>query len=131
MVKVLTIREPYVSLIKKGIKTIETRSFKTNYRGEIYIHTSLAKLNKNIDNYNEIINLIDLNDLNYGNIVLKANIYDCIKMDKNFIDNIKKNYNEYISGYYKEGYYAWLLKDIKIIKSIPAKGKLGIWNMDI
>ena len=45
IVKVLSIREPYASLIKMKIKTIETRSFKTNYRGELYIHASLSKSN--------------------------------------------------------------------------------------
>ena len=45
IVKVLSIREPYASLIKLKIKTIETRSFKTNYRGELYIHASLSKSN--------------------------------------------------------------------------------------
>ena len=43
--KVLSIKEPYASLLKDNIKHIETRSWKTNYRGEIYIHAS-----KGIDN---------------------------------------------------------------------------------
>ena len=40
--KVLSIREPFATLIKDKVKIYETRSFKTNYRGEIYIHASLA-----------------------------------------------------------------------------------------
>ena len=43
--KVLSIKEPYASLLKDNIKHIETRSWKTSYRGEIYIHAS-----KGIDN---------------------------------------------------------------------------------
>ena len=46
--KVLTIREPFVTLIKNKMKYIETRSWKTNYRGEIYIHSSVAKLSKDV-----------------------------------------------------------------------------------
>lgn len=34
--KVLSLTEPYATLIKNEIKTIETRSWKTNYRGIIY-----------------------------------------------------------------------------------------------
>ena len=41
--KVLSIKEPFASLISLGIKKIETRSWKTNYKGEIYIHASLTK----------------------------------------------------------------------------------------
>lgn len=32
--KVLSIKEPYATLIANGDKLIETRSWKTNYRGE-------------------------------------------------------------------------------------------------
>ena len=38
--KVLSIVEPYATLIKENKKIIETRSWKTNYRGELYIHAS-------------------------------------------------------------------------------------------
>ena len=41
--KVLSIKEPWASLIMNGTKRIETRSWKTKYRGEIYIHASLSK----------------------------------------------------------------------------------------
>ena len=37
-VKVLSIKEPYATLICNKKKSIETRSYKTNYRGELYIH---------------------------------------------------------------------------------------------
>jgi activating signal cointegrator 1 len=36
--KALTIRQPWASLIAAGIKTVETRSRRTNYRGPIVIH---------------------------------------------------------------------------------------------
>ena len=48
-----------------------------------------------------------------------------------FINEVKKNNNEYITGLYKVGRYGWILDDIKILKEkIPAKGKLGIWNYE-
>ena len=43
--RVLTIKEPFASLVANRIKKIETRSWKTNYRGEIYIHAGLTKVN--------------------------------------------------------------------------------------
>ena len=46
--KVLTIKEPFATLIMNKVKYIETRSWKTNYRGEIYIHSGLAKLTKEV-----------------------------------------------------------------------------------
>lgn len=53
MMKVISLLEPWASLIKENVKYIETRSWKTNYRGELYIHSSKRKLTKN--NYNEYI----------------------------------------------------------------------------
>ena len=42
--RVLTIKEPFATLISLGIKTTETRSWRTNYRGEIYIHAGIKSL---------------------------------------------------------------------------------------
>lgn len=43
IMKVLSIKEPFATLIKEGKKKIETRSWKTSYRGELYIHASSTK----------------------------------------------------------------------------------------
>lgn len=42
--KALTIRQPWASLIAEGVKTIETRSWSTKYRGPIAIHAGKAEL---------------------------------------------------------------------------------------
>ena len=44
--KVLSLTEPYATLIKEKTKRIETRSWKTSYRGELYIHASNTKIPK-------------------------------------------------------------------------------------
>lgn len=41
--KALTIRQPWASLIAHGVKTIETRSWSTEYRGPLAIHAGKAK----------------------------------------------------------------------------------------
>ncbi len=55
--KVLSIIEPWATLIKEKKKYIETRTWKTSYRGELYIHAS-KKISKNI--YVEILMLEDM-----------------------------------------------------------------------
>ena len=77
--KVLSLTEPYATLIKNGIKTIETRSWKTNYRGDILIHAGKT-VNK------EAINRVKDLNLNYSNgeIIAKAKITNCILVDDNF-----------------------------------------------
>ena len=127
--KVLSIKEPYATLIMKNKKRIETRSFKTNYRGELYIHASASKITKKVRDNKEIMSLLDSQDFNYGAIICKCNLVDCVYMTKEYVNNIKNNHQEYICGDYQEGRYAWILEDITpLAKPIKAKGQLGIWN---
>lgn len=127
--KVLSIIEPWASLIKEKIKYIETRSWKTNYRGKIFIHASLKKVSKSDQKINHLISLLKDKEFKYGYIIAEANLVDCVYMDEEFLKRIKENDTEYICGEYKEGRYAWILNDIKPLKTpIKAKGNLGIWN---
>ena len=41
--KVLTIKQPYATLIAEGIKEYEFRTWKTKYRGELLIHAGKGK----------------------------------------------------------------------------------------
>ncbi|MCI6265916.1 MAG: ASCH domain-containing protein, partial [Erysipelotrichaceae bacterium] len=50
MIKVLSLKEPFASLIKEGIKKVETRSWQTSYRGELYIHASISRSSINEKN---------------------------------------------------------------------------------
>lgn len=130
--KVLSIKEPFATLICEKKKYIETRSWKTNYRGELYIHASLTKIPKEIYE-REAFKLLDNPDFKYGYIICKCNLVDCIYMNEEYIDDMKKNnYQEYICGEYKVGRYSWVLEDIEPLDvPIKAKGQLGIWNYNI
>lgn len=127
--KVLSLMEPWGSLIKEKIKYIETRSWKTNYRGELYIHTSLKKIPKKDERIQSLVNLLQDKDIKYGYIIAKCNLVDCIYMDEAFVNRIKnENPIEFMCGEYAVGRYAWILKDIEMIKPIEAKGHLGLWE---
>lgn len=128
--KVLSLIEPYATLIKENKKIVETRSFKTSYRGELYIHASSTKIPKQFLDNVELMNLTKNLKLNFGNIICKCELVDCIYMTKEYVEDMKKNnYQEYICGVYEVGRYAWILKNISILEQpINAKGHLGIWN---
>ena len=127
--KVISIKEPYATLICNKKKTIETRSWKTNYRGELYIHASKSNISKKVRNKNGVMDILDNDNLNYGKIICKCKLIDCIYMDKNYINKIKKNKNEYTLGHYEIGRYAWILRDIEPLDNkIQVNGKLRIWN---
>lgn len=88
--KVISIKEPFATLIMNKMKLIETRSWKTNYRGELYIHASGKSLAKEFLNNQYVFELIKDLDMNYGNIICKVNLVDCIYMDEKFLKKIKK-----------------------------------------
>lgn len=128
--KVLSLLEPWASLIKENVKRIETRSWKTKYRGELYIHASKRKLTKkDLVTHSDQLKLLKNVDFKYGYIIAKCKLVDCKIMTEELIENVKHNNNEYISGVYKVGRYAWILENVEILESpIEAKGQLGIWN---
>ena len=129
--KVVSLTEPFATLICKKKKFIETRSWKTKYRGEIYIHASSTKMPLEWKNNKELMDLLENCELNYGNIICKCNLVDCVYMTDEFIESIKANKQEYICGIYEVGRYAWILEDIQELdEHIPCKGRLNIWNYE-
>lgn len=127
--KVLTIKEPFASLIKNGTKKIETRSWKTKYRGELYIHAGITKPPKQLEERKELMKLTQNLEYDFGYIICKCNLIDCVYMTKEYVEDMRQNNRiEYLCGEYKEGRYAWILDNIEIIGPIKAKGQLGIWN---
>lgn len=125
--KVLTIKEPWASLIINGYKKYEFRTWKTNYRGKILIHAGMS-LDRNmlekVKNYNLTCSK--------GYIVGEASLVDCILVDEEFNERLK-NIDPIIYGNNSHiGTYAWKLENIIMYKNqIPIKGKLGLWNYEI
>ena len=127
--KCLTIKQPFATLIAENIKKAEIRTWKTNYRGELYIHAG-----KSVDTnrLKEYIDIIDINNLDTSVIIAKCNLVDCVKIDEGYINR----YNEENkgSGYYISnkciGSYAFVLDNIEKIEEIPAKGKLSFWEYE-
>ena len=127
--KVLSLTEPFATLIKEKKKKVETRSWKTNYRGTLYIHASQTKCSSKDLHNRELMALIDNKNLNFGYIICKCNLVDCVYMTKEYVENVKKNnHQEYICGDYRIGRYAWILEDIEVINPIKVKGQLNLWN---
>ena len=125
--KTLIIREPYATLIKNKIKFVETRSWKTNYRGKVLIHSCKGKfLIKD-----KIKHLVNIDEFKYGYILCEADLVDCIYIDENYANKMENNYlNNFLCGDYNIGRYAWVLSNIRLIKPIEISGQLGLWNYE-
>lgn len=126
--KVLTLREPWASLIGEGIKHIETRSWPTNYRGELYIHAGLTKIPQKDIRMNRLAKELK-GPLHYGLIFAKCKLTDCVLINEDFANKVKgTDFLCYDCGDYSTGRYAWILSDIEYIEPIQAQGHLSIWN---
>ena len=124
--KDLTIKEPWATLIVDGYKKYEFRSWKTNYRGKILIHAGMSLESdtlKRFKNYNLTCSK--------GAIIGEADLVDCIKVDEEFINELRKiDSVVYALSNHSEN-YAWKLENvIKYDNPIYVKGKLGLWNYD-
>lgn len=126
--KVLTIKQPWASLIIQGYKRFEFRSWQTKYRGELLIHAG-----KGIDK--EAVKRLEKyipEDMPLGKIIGKVKLVDCIKMSPEFKEILlKENKDIYTDSSFKEN-YGWKLTDIqKFDKPIKAKGHLSLWEYDV
>lgn len=146
--KVITLIQPYATLIALGEKKFETRSWATKHRGDLLIHAG-KKIDKEACNGISLSRTLTkhgytIDNLPTGVIIAKANLKDCyeiyeehmgnaVLMDKNNyqVHWIGKDSNEYHFGDYTHGRYAWELKDVEQIEHIPAKGQLSLWNYNL
>ena len=130
MMRVITLQEPWASLIGEGIKVIETRSWPCNQFGELYIHASSSKIQASDKRKNDLAGWLK-GPLHYGSIFVKCNLSNCVLITEEFAEHIKAtNPRCYLCGDYTPGRYAWILTNIEPIDPIKKSGKLGIWYYD-
>lgn len=126
--KVITIKQPFASLIVENIKKYEFRTWKTNYRGKILIHAG-KNVDKNAMKKFEKYNL----DYPTGCIIGIASITDCIKVDDNFRNILKSEndlvYSNAIKNKEWNG-YGFKLEKVSKIEPIKVRGKLSLWKYD-
>ena len=128
--KVITIKQPFATLIAEGIKEYEFRTWKTKYRGEILIHAGKGIDKKAMEKF-KYLNL----EYPLGQIIAKAEITDCIKVDDELRSLLaKKNQVVYKSVINKTAKdwdgYGFKLENVKKIVPIPINGKLSLWDYE-
>lgn len=153
---VISILQPWATLIVIGAKKFETRSWDTKYRGELLIHASLGKsygVGPNKVSCRELCyqdpfkKFIDggngYDKLPFGAIIGKVNLAGVSTTDfflqcsKGIPLRDESQYSaeewetEIAFGDFSSGRYGWLLNDpVKFEIPIPAKGRQGFWNTD-
>jgi len=116
VIKAVSIKQPWASLIVEGTKTIETRKWATKYRGPLLLVSS-----KQVDRYGPANCVRGPQPL--GMALAVANLVDCRIMKRS--DEEAACCQEY------PGAYAWVLEDVKPIEPFPVKGQLSLYDVEI
>lgn len=125
--KVLTIRQPWATLIMQKDKRFEFRSWPTKYRGELLIHAGKCVDKEAAERLEKYLP----KELPLGKILGKVNVVDCIKCNQELKNKcLKENSDVYAKSTFEER-YAWQLADVQVFEEpIEILGKLGLWNYE-
>ncbi len=127
--KVITIKQPFATLIAEGMKEYEFRTWRTKYRGEILIHAGKGVDKKAMEKFKDY-------HFNYpsGAIIAKVTLTDCVEIDDNMRKVLQaKNplvYGSVIKHTEWKG-YGFQLENVSKIDPIPINGKLSLWDYDL
>ena len=107
--KALSIHPAYAGLIWGGQKTIECRSWRTDYRGDLLICSTAKRIKNTIP----------------GHALCVVTLADVVPFQKKHLKAACMTSEDYAPGL-----FAWILKDVRTIRPIPVKGRLSLWNYD-
>ena len=116
----LSIRQPWAELIVTGKKTIEIRSWSTEYRGLLWIHTGLRGTP-------ELERRLGLKDLFMGGYVGSAVLDGVIHLDRNRWEQWSPRHLCSRDSY-RPGLYGWVLSSArKFYQPIEGPGQLSLF----
>lgn len=124
-----------------GYKTIETRSWQTQYMGPVAIHAS--KSNRSAGSIIQLMKAAEWSkdqverfsfetlDWPFGKIIAVGRLISCVPtMQMRIFGPQALSRQEIAFGNYAAGRFAWIFKDIYRLKvPIPARGALGLWTV--
>lgn len=133
--RIITLWQPWASLIALGHKMYETRSWSTKYRGRLIIHAAkrpvvddeLAKIAYESVGWLEYSYLKSI-DYPLGGIIAACKLTDCLAMNTAIISSITPL--EKAVGDWQPWRFAWALNDVRPCNLIPFKGGQGLRKID-
>jgi hypothetical protein len=104
--KALSVKQPWASMIASGEKTIETRTWSTNYRGDLLIVSSKTP---------------KIEPAGYALAIVR--LVDCRPMTER--DQIRACCSIYPDA------IAWIFEDVRPIPLFPVRGQMGLFDMNL
>lgn len=138
--KAITLWQPWATLVAHGYKRIETRSWKTNYRGPLAIHAA-KKWNRELrelcltEPFRSCLKEIypdKRHPLPRGGVIATVGLYEIVEASWVFPGRCARHGGEHEESFgdYSPGRYAWLLTEPSRFEMIPYRGRQGLWNWE-
>lgn len=119
----LSIRQPWTELILQGVKTIEVRTWATQYRGELWLHAGIKPDSNALERFN-----FSAGNLALGALVGRCELCDCVEFTEQTWGRWRPQHlNE---GDLKKQQYAWFFGNPIRITPRSLKGRLGLMRID-
>lgn len=127
--KVLTVRQPYASLLVGGVKDVENRSRRTNYRGTVLIHAG-ARMHDVVSflRKRQEFTVEELAITTHANEVEEYALFGCIVGSVEIVDCVQDSTSPWAEG----GQWHWVCRNAKVFDHPvrDVKGRLGLWDWD-
>jgi hypothetical protein len=131
--KVLSLIQPWATLIVLGEKKIETRSWRPkNFSGELFIHAS-KKIDKKACESEPFKSVLAKHGYTVDNLPLGAIIGKCDVLYYSSTEELRVRISEQEEAFgdYSDNRYGWTVDNPMVLVSpIPARGSLIIWNYE-
>jgi hypothetical protein len=122
-IKALSFRQPWASLILEGRKTLDLRTWSTQYRGPLAIYASLE-----VEMEACQTNGLDPQTLSTGVVIGIVDLVDILPLDD---AAYTLRLSEHLAGRpYRQGLYGWVLKNPRVLeKPLVVKGRLNLFEI--
>lgn len=145
VIRCISMTQPFATLVALGAKSIETRSWRTWYRGPLLIHAAKSFPNRarelcNREPFagvlaeagysNPISGQVDPKQLPLGQILAVCTLKHCVRIGTPDV-GLPPPEPELSFGDYAAGRYAWILRDVQPLpEPVAASGSMGLWEPD-
>ncbi len=131
--RALSLLQPWATLVVLGIKTVETRSWRTAYRGPLLIHASNSRAGRELATFPQITKHIPaFSSLPFGAVIGRVLLEDIVPYDpvSNDLADVDDTLELGAFGEKLHGRWAFLLKEaVAFDLPIPAPGRQGIFRL--
>jgi len=142
MMKALTLIQPWASLVILGAKQIETRSWKTEYRGTLAIHAG-QKWNPRLadlcdaEPFRSVLHRHEwkfaegrCSNTPLGMILGTVELVDCVATEDLIVQVNEESGPEFAFGDYRPGRWGWMLQNAQMLTHpVPFLGRQGLWDV--